>query len=128
MASTKKATTKKQKIEDNEEIIREETEEMEEILDKKEKRGLGVSIFRKIIDVIFWLAFAILAIIWIVDFINVNNEKDPVFCIKNKVHEYPDGQTTECVGLGYKVYNYNRPSSVGTGYEFGPFFIKMKEN
>lgn len=124
MANTKKATTKKQNTKD-EEIIKEETEEMEEILDKKEKRSLGVSIFRRVLDIIFWLAFAILALIWVVDFINVNNEKDPVFCIKNNVYEYSDGQTTECIGLGYKVYNYNRASE--KGYEFGPFFIKMKD-
>lgn len=118
MANTEKAATKKSN-----------QEEMAEILDTKEKKKLGRGIFgiiKKIIDVIFWLALAILALIWIIDFINVNNEKEPVFCIKTEVHEYDDGQTVECTGLGYKIYNYNR-ASTGTGYEFGPFFIKMKD-
>ena len=124
MANIKKATANKNETQNNK-INEEKTEEMAEILDEKEKRGLGVSIFKKVIDIIFWLAFAIVALTWVVDFINVNNEKEPVFCIKNKVHEYDDGQTTECIGLGYKVYSYNR-TSTGTGHEFGPFFIKMK--
>ena len=119
MANIKKATANKNETQDNK-INEEKTEEMAEILDEKEKRGLGVSIFKKVIDIIFWLAFAIVALTWVVDFINVNNEKEPVFCIKNKVHEYDDG-----IGLGYKVYGYNR-TSTGTGHEFGPFFIKMK--
>ena len=124
MANIKKATANKNETQNNK-INEEKTEEMAEILDEKEKRGLGVSIFKKVIDIIFWLAFAIVALTWVVDFINVNNEKEPIFCIKNKVHEYDDGQTTECIGLGYKVYGYNR-TSTGTGHEFGPFFIKMK--
>ncbi len=118
MANTKKIAT--------EEIVKEENnDKMEEILDEKEKKRLSGSIFRKIFDIIFWLAFAILAFIWIIDFINVNNEKDPIFCINENTYEYDDGQIKECIGLGYKVYNYNR-TSTGTGYEFGPFFIKMK--
>lgn len=105
-----------------------EEQEVAQILDEKEhkKRNNGFfSIIKKIFDIIFWLVFAILALIWIVDFINVNNDKEPVFCIKTEVHEYDDGQTVECTGLGYKVYKYNR-TSTGTGYEFGPFFVKMK--
>ena len=127
MANTKKNTAE-QDITSNEETTNKETE-IAQILDEKEKKKLNFSIFsiiKKIIDVIFWLALAVLALIWIVDFINVNNDKEPVFCIKTEVHEYDDGQTVECTGLGYKVYRYNRVST-GTGYEFGPFFVKMKD-
>lgn len=37
---------------------------------------------------------------------------------------YDDGKTTECVGLGYNIYNYERKSI--TAVQFSPFFTKMK--
>ncbi len=81
---------------------------------------------KKVFNIVFWTAFAILATIWLVDFFRVRAENDPIFCLSQKEHVFDDGTVGECVGLGYKVYHYNR-ESVGTGLEFGPFFIDMRE-
>ena len=140
MANTKKAATNKnntikdtkeeKNIEKQDEKNIEKQDEMAQILSDEEKRQLTgnvmFGIIKRIVDVIFWLALAILALVWVVDFINVNNETDPKFCIKKTVHTYDDGEIVECTGAGYKVFKYNRIST-GTGYEFGPFFIKMKD-
>lgn len=96
-------------------------------LEKKEKITEKRSIAKKIFDVVFWIVIVGLAIIWITDFVNVKNDKDPVFCISQKTHTFDDGTVEECVGLGYKVYTYNR-SSFSKGRQFGPFFIGMREN
>lgn len=85
------------------------------------------NILKKIFDVVFWIVIIGLAIIWLTDFINVKNDKDPVFCISQKTHTFDDGTVEECVGLGYKVYTYDR-SSFSKGRQFGPFFIGMREN
>ena len=81
---------------------------------------------RKTLNIIFWVAFAILAFIWIFDFFRVRTENDPVFCIRERTHQFDDGTVDECVGLGYKVYDYNREDTFD-GIEFGPFFISMRE-
>lgn len=80
----------------------------------------------KIWDVVFWVLFAILACVWIVDFFRVKTEKQPMFCISKETIEFEDGNVEKCVGLGYTVYEYNR-ESLDNGIQFGPFFIKMKE-
>lgn len=110
-----------------EEQIVEEVKKEEKIEDKsfensKKKTGIG----RKIFNIVFWVGVALLAAIWITDFLRVRNNKEPQFCLKETVHEFEDGTVTECMGLGYKTYKYNR-SSLSGGIEFGPFFIKMKE-
>lgn len=100
-------------------------EKKEKVIENKntEKK----SIAKKIFDVVFWVVIIGLAIIWVTDFINVQNDKDPIFCISQKTHTFDDGTVEECVGLGYKVYDYNR-TSLSYGRQFGPFFIGMKEN
>ena len=100
-------------------------EKTEKVIEKKntEKK----SIAKKIFDVVFWVVIIGLAIIWVTDFINVQNDKDPIFCISQKTHTFDDGTVEECVGLGYKVYDYNR-TSLSSGRQFGPFFIGMREN
>ena len=80
----------------------------------------------KIWDVVFWVLFAILACVWIVDFFRVKAEKQPMFCISKETIEFEDGNVDKCVGLGYTVYEYNR-ESLDSGIQFGPFFIKMQE-
>lgn len=96
-------------------------------LEKKEKLTKKHNIGKIIFDVVFWIVIVGLAIIWITDFVNVQNDKDPIFCIRQKTHTFDDGTVKECVGLGYKVYTYNR-SSFSQGRQFGPFFIGMKES
>ncbi len=82
-------------------------------------------VIKKIVSVIFWLAILGLAAVWITDFIMVRSDEKPVFCIDEVTHEFDDGTVYECTGLGYKIYDYNRTSI--TAYEFGPFFIEMRD-
>jgi len=80
---------------------------------------------KKVLSIIFLLAFFVVVALWITDFIRVRNEKEPMFCIKENVYNYEDGTVDECIGLGYKVYEYKRESI--TGVQFGSFLQKMKE-
>ena len=79
------------------------------------------SIFSIVFNIVFWLAFFAWAGICAYDFINVQQEKEPMFFISKKTITYNDGFVDECTGLGYKVYNYQRDSYMAT--EFGPFWI-----
>lgn len=89
--------------------------------EKKNKKGIVKIIF----DVVFWVCFVFLVVIWVIDFVKVQQKSEPVFCISEKTHEFEDGTVDECTGLGYKVFIYKRKSI--EAYQFGPFFIKMKE-
>lgn len=81
---------------------------------------------KKILNIAFWVIFAIILTIWLVDFFRVRSDNDPIFCLYEKEHKYEDGEVYECIGLGYKVYEYNR-ESLDKGLEFGPIFIKMRQ-
>ena len=80
---------------------------------------------KKIFNVIFWVIFGVLMLVWLTDFFRVRAEREPVFCIRKKTHTYEDGKVHECLGLGYKVYRYDR-ESLNEALEFGPFFIKIR--
>lgn len=95
----------------------------EDFLDEKHKFHVGKIIF----NFIFWVVIVILLFTWIMDYINVRNDKKPSFCIKNITHKFEDGTVKECIGLGYKVFTYDR-SSMTKGSEFVPFFIDMKKS
>ena len=71
---------------------------------------------KKFISTIFWLLIIALICLWAYEFYNVRNGKEPQFCIKKDVHVYADGTTDVCIGLGYKVYNYNRYNMIGTEF------------
>ncbi len=77
------------------------------------------------IEIVLKVLMILLIIAWItiifVDFFRTKSEKNPMFCISEKTIKYNDGETYECVGLGYKMYRYNRACS---GIQFGPFFMK----
>lgn len=81
---------------------------------------------------IFLLKIAILIIlgVWVImvfiDYFKTRNNEKPVFCIKEYTHQYDDGTTYECVGLGYKMFKYERDSIRAT--EFGPIFIEERTN
>ncbi len=105
------------------EIKENEMEKAEDFLDEKPKKHIGKIIF----NIIFWLVIAVLLFTWISDYLNVRNDKKPVFCISNKTHKFDDGKVKECVGLGYKIYTYDR-SSMEKGSEFVPFFVDMKKS
>lgn len=81
---------------------------------------------KKILNVVFWVVIIGLMIVWLVDFFQIKSEKSPKFCLKNVEHSFEDGSVKECVGLGYKIYTYERTSLKGV--EFVPFFIKMRES
>lgn len=88
----------------------------------KNHKSLG----QKIWDVVFWTLFVIIAFVWIYDYIQVSNDKQPSFCINHVTHNYDDGTVDECDGLGYKVYQYHR-SGLDIKVQFSPFFIGMRE-
>lgn len=99
---------------------------VQEIIERKERDAENKkSLARTIFDIAFWVIIAVLAIVWVTDFIKVQNDKKPAFCLVEKTHEFKDGTVDECVGLGYKIYNYNRKSI--DAHQFGPLFIKMKK-
>lgn len=106
-------------MEENKEMV----EEKVEVKSKKTKKKKSVvaRVFDFIISVI---VFGILAV-WLYDFYNVYNEKDPQLCLKEETHEYEDGTTEVCTGAGYKVYKYNRKSI--EGLEFGPFWMEERQ-
>lgn len=103
-------------------------EEKDEVMEneKTTKKENKKSIVATIFNVIFWVAFLIVSAIWVTDYYKVSNEEEPIFCLSNKTHTFDDGTVEECSGLGYKIYKYNR-SSLGTGFQFGPFFVKMRQ-
>ena len=83
-------------------------------------------ILKRIFDIVFWIAITILAIIWLVDFFKLQNDKEPVFCLNEKTHKFEDGTVYECKGLGYNIYKYDR-ESIDVTRQFSPFFIGMKK-
>lgn len=105
-----------------EEIVVEEnlSDEFVDEKDKKKSKNIILSIFN------FILTIVIIGIVGmaVIDFINVNQEKEPMFCIHEEWTQYDDGTVELCVGVGYKVYRYNRESIKGS--EFGPFWIEEK--
>lgn len=80
---------------------------------------------KRIIENIIKVLIILLVVAWIViifiDSFRTKEEKDPMFCIKERTIKYDDGETYECIGLGYKMYRYNRKCSA---VHFGPFFLK----
>lgn len=103
-------------------ILKKNNKEVEEKLESKNKK----EIYKRIFNIIFCVIIFILFLIWTFDFIKVRHQKQPSFCIKNNVYELEDGTVEECIGLGYKVYNYDS-KNVNVKTEFGPVFIKMKK-
>lgn len=79
---------------------------------------------------VFNIVIAILFVVWcyllITDYFRVKNDEKAKYCIEHAIYDYTDGSVEECVGLGYKVYYYNRPN-INVKAEFGPFWIKMKD-
>lgn len=98
----------------------EEKEISDEFVDKKEKKQQ--SLISKIIWTIIWILIFVWAGMLLFDYYNVSQEKEPKFCIKKEIIEYPDGSVDVCTGLGYKVYHYERESF--NAREFGPFWIE----
>lgn len=80
---------------------------------------------KKVISTIFSVIILGIVAIWLYEYYRMVNDQEPMFCIKEETYKYDDGTVQECVGLGYKVYKYDRTSYKAK--QFGPFFIKMHE-
>lgn len=101
-----------------------EEEILKEEKPKKEKSKSKVfKVIGTIFNVLFWTLIVLLFVAWSIDFYKTKNDEKPIFCIKTINHEYDDGTTKECIGLGYRIFSYNR-ESIGTGREFGAFYLK----
>lgn len=119
-------TTNKNLEEEAKKIEQEELEETKEEEKETFENGKKKSVFKRIWNFIFWLAIICLFAIWITDFVRTKREEKPIFCIKEVEHKYDDGTTTECDGLGYKVFTYKR-ESIKLKSQFSPFFVSMEE-
>ena len=78
----------------------------------------------RVINITLWVLLVGWIAICFTDFILTKTENKPVFCTFSKTAEYEDGTVKSCIGLGYKVYNYDRDSF--TGIEFAPLWGKDK--
>jgi hypothetical protein len=91
--------------------------------EKKNSRQDGErTLFGKILNIFLWVVVLGWMAICVVDFIKVQNEKEPIFCLTKKTTKYDDGNVYACTGLGYKVYNYDR--NCFQALQFGPFWTK----
>lgn len=79
---------------------------------------------KKVLGRLFWIIVILLMCLWTFEFYRIRNGYNPMFCFKTSTHTYTDGTTTECIGLGYKVYKYNRTDLYGT--EFVSIFAKER--
>ena len=80
---------------------------------------------KKILNLLLALAFLFWSYAFVSDCLRVNNGGRAKYCVKDTVYDQNDGSTEECLGLGYKVYYYNR-SSVDIAKEIGPFWMAMR--
>ncbi|HOP65681.1 MAG TPA: hypothetical protein PLX66_01460 [Bacilli bacterium] len=102
-----------------------EEKEVKELVkeEKKNSRKDGErSLFGKIVNIVLWVIVLGWMAICITDFLKVQAEKEPIFCLKNETVTYDDGTVDVCTGLGYKVYDYDRDCF--QAIEFGPFWTK----
>ena len=80
---------------------------------------------KRIIENIVKVLIILLLIAWIaiifIDWYRTTQGKNPMFCISEKTTQYADGETYKCVGIGYKMFRYNRTCAA---VNFGPFFLK----
>ena len=106
----------------------EEKEEKGNIMDEKmtekelRKQYGEKSTFQKVMNIILWVILIGWMVIVLIDFYNVNKKEEPFFCIKENTEKYDDGTVYSCLGVGYKVYRYER--SCFSAIEFGPFWSK----
>ena len=84
----------------------------------------------KILLIIIVLIVVLALIFFAVDYLRVQNDKKPIFCIT--LGGYSDGGTVEYFGLGYKVIDFNRLSGynekkIGTwNMQYGDFYDEIE--
>lgn len=103
-----------------------EEKEKKKLVKEEKRNNKGKSLAYRITNIVLWVIVIAWMGICVVDFIKVQNEEEPIFCLKNKTIEYDDGNVYVCTGVGYKVYNYKRKSF--EAIEFGPFWLKDRSN
>ena len=81
---------------------------------------------KSIKNIIVWVILFIWMSFCIIDLVRVENRKKPIFCVYKKTYKYQDGVVDSYFGLGYKVNNYKLDNL--NGFEFGPFWLKNKNN
>lgn len=85
---------------------------------------------KAVLKLILKILVILLVVVWVfivvTDYMNTKNDKPLKFCLREDTHKYDDGETYECVGLGYKMFKYNRQSI--TAKEFGPIFISERQD
>lgn len=122
----KKNVKKEKEVKETKKVEKEEVEETEEkdefFEEQKQRRKDEKSLIYKIVNTFLWIVVFAWMAICLYDFFNVHQGKEPTFCIKKETTVYEDGTVDSCLGLGYKVYNYNRNSF--KAIEFGPFWSK----
>lgn len=121
MSTNKKTKKTEDEIKDLEEkkIAEDKKEASSEFVEEESK---AKEIFIKILNIVLWIVLFAWMAICLIDFFNVRNEKDPMFCISKDTIEYEDGNVDVCVGPGYKVFKYERDSY--KGIEFTHLFAK----
>ena len=80
---------------------------------------------KNIFNLLFTLAFLFWSYAFVSDCLRVNNGGVAKYCVKHIIYDQTDGSTEECLGLGYKVYYYDR-TSVDITKEMGPFWMAMR--
>ena len=104
------------------EVVKEDLSEeelKEQFFDAKEDKE---SVFMKILNVILWIIVFAWIAICLIDFYKTRKRQDPIFTFKHEVVKYDDGKVDSYLGLGYKIYNYQRKCF--NGIEYGPFWSK----
>ena len=104
----------------------EETKEVKKETKKEKKNDIAITIIKRCWDTIFWCAVACLLLVWILDFVNVKQNKDPKFCIKKETLTVENGTVDSCLGMGYKVFTYHT-SNMDGAKEFGPFWSEPRK-
>ena len=70
----------------------------------------------KVFKRVFWIIVILIIAINTFEFYRIRNGKKPLLCIKKEEHLYTDGTVNECIGLGYKVFEYKRTYLHGTEF------------
>mgnify|MGYP007101850891 CR=1 FL=1 len=102
-------------------MAKEKIEKAEEFFETKKDKN-EKSLFSRIMNVILWIVLLVWMAICLIDFYKTHQTEEPIFCLKKETIKYDDGVVRSCLGLGYKVYHYERDSF--RAIEFGPFWSK----
>ena len=111
----------KKPVKDEVKKVDEKTEKelKEEFFEEEEEKE---STFNKVMNVILWIVLIVWMAICLVDFFRTHQVKKPIFTFKHETTKYEDGSVDNYLGLGYRIYFYNRKCF--NGVEYSPFWTK----